>query len=170
MAEPYIGQINMFGGNFAPRGYAFCDGQLITITQHTALFTILGTTYGGDGRTTFGLPNLQGRAPMHWGSGPGLTPRRIGQTGGSTTVALNEAEIPPHSHGMKAGVASTSNVPSAMGALGNANVYAGTSDPPAPMSAQAIGATGNGAAHENRQPYLAIDFIIALQGIYPSRD
>ena len=102
MSEPFIAEIRIFAGNFAPRGWAFCDGQLLQISQNTALFSLVGTTYGGDGRTTFGLPNLKGRAPMHAGGGPDLTERRLGQSGGAETVTLTEADMPTHTHTMKA--------------------------------------------------------------------
>src|SRR6266540_4826913 len=105
MSDPYLGEIRIFAGNFAPRGWAFCLGQLLSISQNTALFSLLGTNFGGDGRTTFGLPNLQGRAPMHWGDGPGLTPRSIGETAGSDTSTLITLQMPAHTHSL---VASTS--------------------------------------------------------------
>jgi len=102
MSEPFIAEIGIFAGNFAPRGWAFCNGQILPISQNTALFSLVGTTYGGDGRTTFALPNLQGRAPMHPGTGPGLTTRRLGQSGGVETVTLSEAQMPSHTHTMQA--------------------------------------------------------------------
>ncbi len=170
MADPFVGQINMFAGNFAPRGYALCRGSLLPISQNTALFSILGTTYGGDGRTTFGLPNLQSRAPMHPGNGPGLTSRRLGEVGGSATVSLNESENAVHSHSMLAGTAPTSNVAATNLAIGNANLFAAPSTPALALSANAIEDQGSGSSHLNEQPYLAITFIIALQGEFPSRN
>lgn len=170
MSDPFIGQINMFAGNFAPRGYATCRGQLLPIAQNTALFSILGTTYGGDGRTTLGLPNLQSRAPMHWGSGPGLTPRGIGETGGSDSVALSAAQNAAHNHAMHAGAAATSNTPSSGVGIANAAIFAAPSDPALDLNPNAIGTNGASQAHENRQPYLAINLIIALIGVFPSRN
>ena len=114
MSEPFIAEIRIFAGNFAPRGWAFCDGQLLPISQNTALFALIGTTYGGDGRTTTALPNLQGRAPMHPGRGPGLTSRRLGQNGGSETITLTEAQLPNHTHGVEvSGRVGSDNDPSA---------------------------------------------------------
>jgi microcystin-dependent protein len=170
MAEPYIGQINLFAGGFAPRNYSTCAGQLLPIAQYTALFSILGTIYGGDGRTTFGLPNLQSRAPMHWGSGAGLSPRRIGQTGGANSVPLTEAENAAHSHAMLAGVAGTTNKPSSDVGIANAAIFAPPSTPDQAMNVDALTKNGSGTPHENRQPYLAVNFIIALDGTYPSRN
>ena len=170
MSEPFIGQINMFAGNFAPRGYAFCQGALLSISQNTALFAILGTTFGGDGETTFGLPNLSSRAPMHPGNGPGLSNRRLGDVGGSATVPLNESQNASHSHQMLAGTAPDSNVPAEGLAIGGASLFAAPSTPALAMNANAIGDQGSGSPHANQQPYLAISFIIALQGIFPSRN
>lgn len=169
MADPFIGQINLFAGNFAPRSYALCMGQLLQIAQNTALFSILGTTFGGDGRTTFGLPNLQERAPMHPGSGPGLTHRFLGEVGGSDTVPLNEMQIPAHGHGALAGGSPDSNTPAPTRGLADTSIWAAPSTPDAVMSGLAIGDTGDGTPHENRQPFLALNFIIALQGTYPPR-
>ena len=132
MADVFIGQINMFAGNFAPRSYTLCTGQLLPISQYTALFSILGTTYGGDGRTTFGLPNLQSRAPMHWGNGPGLTPRQIGRVGGTNTVALNQAQNASHNHDMKAGAAATTNAPATGVGISDAGLFRRAQLPRAP--------------------------------------
>ena len=170
MSEPYIGQINMFAGNFAPRNFTLCQGQLLPISQYTAVFAILGTTYGGDGRTTFGMPNLQSRAPMHWGTGPGLTTRRLGETGGTNTVTLTQAQNAAHNHSIVAGSAANANAPASTVGIGNAQLFAAPSSPAVPMNANAIGDTGGGQSHENRQPYLAINFIIALAGIFPPRN
>jgi microcystin-dependent protein len=168
MSEPYLGEVRMFGGNFAPSGWALCDGSLLPIQRYTALFSILGTTYGGDGKTTFGLPNLQGSAPMHWGDGPGLTPRSIGEAGGSTTVTLSQPQIPQHNHAVAAS-GSTADQTSPQGNVpAGAQVYA-----PPPLAAQlatsSIQPAGGGQPHNNMQPYQAVTFIIALQGIFPSR-
>lgn len=172
MSEPFIAEIRIFAGNFAPRSWAFCNGQLLPIAQNTALFSLIGTTYGGDGRTTTALPNLQGRAPMHPGNGPGLSSRRLGQKTGVETVSLTETQIPSHLHTARgsenAAVASapTGNYVARGGGRGvntylNADTSVGTS--------KALLETGGGQAHNNLQPYLAINFIIALQGLYPSR-
>lgn len=180
MSEPFIGEIRIFAGNFAPRGWAFCDGQLLPIAQNTALFSIVGTTYGGDGRTTLGLPNLQGRTPVHAGTGPGLTNRRLGQQGGVQDVTLTQAQMPAHTHATAAAagnLVATTNPPNTADPRGNwlaaADVFG--SDPPnVDMSTDLFGddisATGGGQAHTNMPPYLALNFIIALQGLFPSRN
>jgi microcystin-dependent protein len=174
MASPFLGEIKMFGGNFAPRGYAFCNGQILSIAQNTALFSLLGTTYGGNGQTTFALPNLQGRAPMHWGQGPGLIPRNLGEIGGTETVTLTQTEMPQHTHALNAnGAAGTDGVPA-----GNVVLAASTARDKlysvngvtASLSVQSIGTAGSSLPHNNMQPYLAVSFIIALQGIFPSRN
>ena len=171
MSEPFIAEIRIFPGNFAPRSWAFCNGQLLPISQNTALFSLLGTTYGGDGRTTFALPDLQGRAPMHPGQGPGLSLRDLGQTDGVETVTLLESEMPHHAHTL-----------SADNALGNSRSPAGNSLARAvgglayrapsslvAMSDQALSISGGSLPHNNMQPYLVLNFIIALQGIFPAR-
>lgn len=168
MSDPFVAEIKIFAGNFAPRGWAFCNGQLLPIAQNTALFSLVGTTYGGDGRTTFGLPNLQGRAPMHPGNGPGLTSRRLGESGGVETVTLTEAQMPQHSHPMIGIPSASQPSPDAGHGIGNAPMYA-TPGPTVAMAANAVGATGGSQAHNNMQPYLAINYVIALQGIYPPR-
>lgn len=170
--EPFLGEIRMFAGNFAPRGWAFCDGQLLSISQNSALFAILGTTYGGDGRTTFALPDLRGRAPIHAGSGPGLTTRRLGERGGVEDVTLSSVEMPSHNHNIRG----TSNGASATTPINN--VWASTSRTklygPAtnlvPLSSIASGPAGSGMAHENMPPFLTVHYIIALQGLFPSRN
>ncbi|MDF7801039.1 tail fiber protein [Pontiellaceae bacterium B1224] len=170
MAEPFIGEIRMFGGNFAPRNWAFCNGQLLSIASHDALFSLLGTTYGGDGRTTFGLPDLRGRVPLHVGSGPGLTPRPWGQKSGSEQVALSANELPAHTHTLPAyeGFAEQKSpeghVPAKAGD-GEQNF----SSMPADTTLHNTGTAGSGQAHSNVQPFICISFIIALYGIYPSR-
>lgn len=176
MSEPFIAEIRIFAGNFAPRAWAFCDGQLLPIAQNTALFSLIGTTYGGDGRTTTALPNLQGRAPMHPGRGPGLTARRLGEKVGTETVTLVEAQIPSHTHTLRAvGAAGTEDDPTNH-ALAREN--AGTRDfiyqknttaNLVDMASEALATTGGGQAHTNLQPFLTLNFIIALQGLYPSR-
>jgi microcystin-dependent protein len=172
MSQPFVGEIRMFGGNFAPRGNAFCNGQILPIAQNTALFSLLGTTYGGNGTTNFALPDLQGRAPMQWGQGAGLTPRSLGEQSGTPNVTLLQTQIPSHNHGAGAtSAASGSNNPTAgnfaTGGRGRAPFYA-TLGTPVPM--QPTGATGGNQPHNNMQPYLAITFIIALQGIFPARN
>lgn len=171
MSEPFIAEIRIFAGNFAPRNWAFCNGQLLPISQNTALFSLIGTTYGGDGRTTTALPDLQGRAPMHPGSGPGLTTRQLGQRGGAETVTLIEAQMANHSHTLRATVsrgASSQPQGNAFNRSVGDNAY-NTPTNLAGMSAAMASSTGGGQAHNNMQPYLAINFIIALVGLYPSR-
>lgn len=172
MTNPFVGEIIIFGGNFAIRNYAFCNGQLLQISQNTALFSLFGTTYGGDGRTTFGLPNLQGRVPMGWGRGPGLTPRVIGQKTGADTVALVTANLPNHTHTGRVAEedATTTNVSGQALAIADTNVYRETGTQ-VTMGADSISDTGANpaAAHPNDQPYLSLNFIVALQGVYPSR-
>ena len=173
MAEPFIAEIRIFASNFAPRGWAFCNGQLLPIAQNTALFAIIGTTYGGDGRTTTALPNLQGRAPMHPGSGPGLTTRRLGEKGGSDTVTLSEAQMPSHTHTLRALSAPASVfAPTADTTLARSvggNAYQ-TSSPDTTLNAGTVLSTGGSQAHNNTQPFLAMNFIIALTGLFPSRN
>ena len=170
--EPFIGQVIMFAGNFAPRGWAFCDGQLLQISSNSALFSILGTTYGGDGRTTFGLPDLRGRAPIHEGTGPGLQPMQLGSKGGAQTTTLNVANLPAHSHviTMKgSGETGEKDDPSG-NAFGAAEIY--TDQAPAEsMKAGMITAANTGANQpfNNYQPYQVLNYIIALIGTYPSR-
>lgn len=172
MSEPFIAEIRIFAGNFAPRGWAFCNGQLLPVAQNTALFSLIGTTYGGDGRTTTALPNLQGRAPMHPGRGPGLTARRLGEKGGIETVTLSEAQMPNHIHALMANP-QPGNRPDP----GGDRAYARTTGA-APygaaanltgMATQALLPAGRSQAHNNMQPFLAINYIIALVGLYPSR-
>lgn len=172
MTDPFIGEIRLFGGNFAPQGWAFCNGQLLPISQNTALFSLLGTTYGGDGRTTFALPDLQGRAPLHPGQGPGLSPRDLGESGGSATVTLLASQIPTHTHAVGASAADAGERSPAgqrfANDVGSLTSYAAPGSP-APLAPSALGAAGGSAAHNNVQPSLGLTFIIALQGIYPPR-
>ena len=172
MSEPFIAEIRIAGFNFAPRGWAFCNGQILPINQNTALFSLLGTTYGGNGQTTFALPNLQGRAPMHPGQGPGLTPRVLGEMSGTNTVTLISTEIPNHTHQAVA----TNNEPSATSpanaawaSLESGSIYRRDA-PDTAMSQSALAPAGGGQPHNNMQPYLGLNFIIALQGIFPSRN
>ena len=168
MSEPFLGQVMMFAGNFAIRNWAYCDGALLPISQNSALFSILGTTYGGDGRTTFGLPDLRGRVPRGFGNGPGLSNVPLGQWSGSETVVLNESQLPPHSHGMLGASedAVSSNPAGRYCATTEGNVYHGTGD--APMGGTAN--TGGGQSISLMNPYLGITFLIALQGLFPSRN
>lgn len=159
-ADPFLGEITMFAGNFAPRGYAFCHGQLLAISQNQALFSILGTTYGGDGRTSFALPDLRGRAPIQQGQGPGLSNYRLGQKAGSETVTLTAAQLPAHGHGI--------NIASTNSEAGDPNaIFIVNSDE---MSSTNIGSTTGGQSFSIVQPYLAVNYIIALQGTFPSRN
>ncbi|MDY7092532.1 MAG: tail fiber protein [Acidobacteriota bacterium] len=175
MSEPFVAEIRIFAGNFAPRGWAFCNGQLLPIAQNTALFSLIGTTYGGDGRTTTALPNLEGRAPMHPGRGPGLTDRRLGQRGGVETVTLSEAQMPNHNHSFM--VSPTPGETPGPNSGGNANALArsvggaiyGNAANEVPMAEQSMPDAGGSQAHNNMQPYLTMNFIIALVGLYPSR-
>ena len=167
--DPFIGQVMIFAGNFPPRGWAACNGQLLNINQNQSLFSILGTTYGGDGRTTFGLPDLRGRVPMHAGTGPGLTNRKWGEKLGEEKVTLSEAQMPVHNHPV-----------ACHDGRGNAdtpkgNLLAGASDTfeasgSDQMEAQMVGNKGGGQAHDNMQPSLTFTICIALVGIYPSRN
>lgn len=174
MSEPFIAEIKIFAGNFAPRGWAFCDGQLLPISQNTALFSLIGTTYGGDGRTTTALPNLQGRAPMHPGRGPGLTARRLGEKVGVETVTLAEAQMPSHTHSLRGSTTmGTTNTPSSQTVLargaGAVRVYKGDATADATLDTGALLSSGGGQAHNNLSPFLVLNFIIALVGLYPSR-
>jgi len=167
--EPFIGMVILFGGSFAPRGWALCDGQLLPISENSALFSILGTTYGGDGRTTFALPDLRGRVPLHPGNGPGLTPRDLGQKLGEESVNLTAAQMPSHGHAMNvANVPADNDRPSA-DMLGRSQIYTATATPTATLNPATIANSGGNEAHDNMQPSLGINYIIALQGTYPSR-
>jgi microcystin-dependent protein len=172
MAERYLGEIRMFCGNFAPAGWALCNGQLLPISQNTALFSILGTTYGGNGLNNFALPDLRQRFPMHAGTGPGLTPRDLGEQGGEQTTTLTAAQMPSHSHGMTAANATASVQAPANAMLAKpVTISAPYHDPAAlaPSPAGPLGTAGAGSAHNNLQPYLAVNFIIALTGVFPPR-
>lgn len=179
MSDAYLGEIRIFAGNFPPRGWAFCNGQLLSVQQFTALFSIISTRYGGDGITTFALPNLSNKAPMNQGNGPGLTERTVGQSVGEEMITLNLPQMPSHSHiPMAINSAGTSNAPN--------NGYWSTSKvegrPPIPvsplfhsnpdvqMNAQAINPTGSSHPHNNMQPYLALNFIICFDGEYPVKE
>ena len=179
MADPFVAEIRAFPFNFPPRGWAFCNGQLLPISQNTALFSLLGTTYGGDGRSTFALPNLQGSAAMHPGQGQGLSLRDLGEIGGSDVVTLLQSEMPAHPHGLRGCDADASDdVPTGLlpakglydagSNFGVTGAYS-TVAPNTTMSPQALSLSGGGLPHNNLQPYLTLNFCIALQGIFPSR-
>jgi len=170
--DPFVAEIRIFPFNFAPKGWAFCDGQILPLSQNTALFSLLGTTYGGDGKSNFALPNMQGNAPMHPGQGPGLSLHDLGETGGSDTVSLLESEIPSHSHtlrvwpsdpadhfGPAGNTLARSNNGQAWGAASSLVAFGGN----------AIAPAGGDQPHNNMQPYLTLNFCIALQGVYPPR-
>ena len=171
MSEPFVGEIRMFAGNFAPRGWAFCDGQLLAVSQNDALFSLLGTIYGGDGRTTFGLPDMRGRIPIHAGSGPGLSPRRLGAKAGSEKETITVNQLPSHSHPMKASGDTALDIPPQGKVLAESTVAsmyvneAATAD----LNASSITDVGGSRSHTNFMPFLCVHFIIALFGIYPSR-
>jgi len=175
MADPFVAEIRIFPFNFAPKGWAWCDGQLMPISQNTALFSLLGTTYGGNGKSTFALPDLQGRAPMHPGQGPGLSLHDLGETGGSETVTLLESEIPAHSHAWRASSDDGDlKAPTPSRSLARSiggNLYFPGSPTPAlfPMAPETLPPAGGDAPHNNMQPYLTFYFNIALQGVFPPR-
>jgi microcystin-dependent protein len=172
MSEPFVGEIRMFAGNFAPRGWAFCDGQLLAVSQNDALFSLLGTIYGGDGRTTFGLPDVRGRIPIHAGQGPGLSERRLGAKSGSETETLTVNQLPSHSHELKA-LQQNASTPNASGNLlaqtPTVDLYIGDTQTGS-MSNNSITSVGGSRSHTNLMPFLCIHYIIALVGIYPSRN
>ncbi len=175
--DAYVGEIRLFAGNFAPRDWAFCNGQLLNIAQYSTLYTILGIQFGGDGKTTFALPNLCGKVAIHQGAGQGLTPRNIGSTGGSKTVTLSENQIPAHNHipQYRADIIADQIDPSnnIWANIKNAallpNAYTNIAQPDAPMNQNAISSVGKGEAHNNMQPFLGLNFIISLYGEYPPK-
>jgi len=172
MTTPFLGEIKMVGFNFAPRGYALCNGQILSIAQNTALFSLLGTMYGGNGQTTFALPDLRGRVPIHQGQGPGLSSYTIGQQSGVETVTLSTPQLPPHNHTVNASSAADSKNPSGNvpGVTGAGSSYSSTPTPGVVMNAGMVTGGGGGQPHENRQPSLCINVVIALEGIFPSRN
>lgn len=172
MADPFVAEIRIFPFNFAPKGWAWCDGQLLPISQNTALFSLLGTTYGGDGKSNFALPDLQGRAPMHPGQGHGLSMHDLGEAGGSETVTLLEREIPAHNHALRgsAGDADLQSPALANVMAQSAGAFAYDATPAlAPMAPDALTSAGEDQPHNNLQPYLTLHFNIALQGVFPPR-
>jgi microcystin-dependent protein len=170
--DPFVAEIRIFPFNFAPKGWAFCDGQILPISQNTALFSLLGTTYGGDGKSNFALPNMQGNAPMHPGQGPGLSLHDLGETGGSETVSLLESEIPNHSHAWNTDAVDPGEdrIPTneALARSVGGNLYGAASSLVA-LSGNALAPAGGDQPHNNMQPYLTLNFCIALQGVYPPR-
>ncbi len=174
MSEPFVGEIRMFAGNFAPRSWAFCDGQLLAISQNNALFSLLGTMYGGDGRTTFGLPDMRGRLPIHTGggAGPGLSNRALGSKGGNETATINTNQLPTHTHSYEATTtAGSQSNPSGQVVANNAGVKLFIEDPPGvSMANTALTSVGGSQNHTNLMPSLCVTFIIALFGIFPSRN
>jgi microcystin-dependent protein len=174
MANPFVAEIRIFPFNFAPKGWAFCDGQLLALSQNTALFSLLGTTYGGDGKATFALPNMQGNAPLHAGQGQGLSQYFLGEDGGSTTVTLLQSEIPMHTHNLTGDVSQATDTTPAGGLAGYARLpssdaYKNTTTGVTPMSPNAIAPAGGGQPHNNMMPYLTLNFCIAMQGVFPPR-
>src|SRR3954453_5572737 len=171
MADPFVAEIRIFPFNFAPKGWAFCDGQLLPLSQNTALFSLLGTTYGGDGKSNFALPDLQGRAPMHPGQGPGLSLHDLGETGGTETVTLLESEIPAHTHALNAsqGDAIERTPGGQLLATGIAIGQYGAPVALTALSPNAVTPAGGDQPHNNLQPYLTFYFCIALQGVFPPR-
>jgi microcystin-dependent protein len=169
MAQPYVGEIRMFAGNFAPAGWMFCEGQLLPISEYETLFNLIGTTYGGDGQSTFALPDLRGRTPIHFGNGFTLA-----ETGGAETITLPAAQIPAHTHaflGTQNSASDTTPGPTLVAANAFASTITpyGTDAPTTSLNAQAVTATGGSQPHDNFQPYLCVDFIISLFGIFPSQ-
>ena len=176
MSNPFVAEIRIFAGNFARTGWALCNGQLLPISQNTALFSLLGTTYGGNGTSNFALPNLQGAAPLNFGQGPGLSLYDLGKTGGETAVTLLQSGIPSHTHNAQCSAAAgTANNPAnncwATAQVGRQaeNKYSATTGSSPLMSSNAISVAGSSLPHNNMPPYLTLNFCIALQGIFPSR-
>lgn len=167
MSEPFIGQLMLVGFNFAPRGWAFCDGSLLSIAQNTALFSLLGTTYGGNGQTTFGLPDLRGRAAIGFGQGPGLSNYSQGQTAGTETVTLIPTQMPQHTHGANCFVGDPGGNSPSNAFLANGDIYNATAN--GVMNPGMITPAGGSQPHDNLPPYLVLNWIIALEGIFPSR-
>jgi microcystin-dependent protein len=170
--DPFVAEIRIFPFNFAPRGWAWCNGQILPLSQNTALFSLLGTTYGGDGKSNFALPNMQGNAPMHPGQGPGLTLHDLGETGGSETVTLLNTEVPAHPHQLRANTLDSADTnaagPNASLALSaGGTLYQAVSN--VAMDQNALGPIGGSQPHNNMQPYLTMYFNIALQGVFPPR-
>lgn len=174
MADPFVAEIRILPFNFAPTGWAFCDGQLLPLSQHTALFSLLGTTYGGNGKSTFALPNMQGNAPMHAGQGPGLSPYELGETAGAPQVTLIESEMPAHSHPLMASTKDGTQGSLTQGitiatSVGGKLFQTMTGASTGPMNLTQLQLHGQGAPHNNMMPFLTLNFCIALQGVFPPR-
>jgi microcystin-dependent protein len=173
MSNPFVAEIRIFPFNFPPTGWAFCDGQILPISQNTALFSLLGTTYGGDGKSNFALPNLQGSVPMHPGQGPGLSLHDLGEAGGEDTVTLLSSEMPGHNHQLEAFAGRGSNAhtpgPQLTLASSQGNFVYDTSTPTQQLDANTIGPAGGDQPHDNMMPYVTLNFCIALQGVFPPR-
>jgi len=175
--DPFVAEIRSFAFNFAPTGWAQCDGQILAISQNTALFSLLGTTYGGNGMSNFGLPNLQGSVPMHAGQGPGLTLRSLGETGGSQAVTLLQSEMPAHTHSVQCNVQSTGQLPTAgnnfpakaTGFAAGDSLYTAATAPNTNFNPLAISVAGGSQPHNNMMPTLILNFCIAMQGVFPPR-
>ena len=172
MSDPFLGEIRLFAGNYAPRGWALCQGQTMAISQNTALFSLLGTNYGGDGRSNFGLPNLQGRVPINQGQASGLSSYQLGQTGGEVSHTLTLQELPSHNHPFNGDHAAVAVAQAGGNYYGSGTRPApsyGNSSTPTPMANNIVAPNSGGQAHPNQQPYLTLSYIIALQGIFPQR-
>src|SRR3954447_11939499 len=172
MTDPFLGEIRLFPYTFAPQGWALCNGQIMSISQNTALFSLIGTIYGGNGQTTFALPDLRGRVAVSSGQGPGLSTYDVGQTGGLESVLLAESQMPSHNHEMAVnGATSGSEKPNNryLGRASNGTAYAGTSNGRT-LNPNAVARSGGGQPHENRPPHLTLNYCIALEGIFPARD
>lgn len=174
MSEPFVGEIRIFAGNYAPQNWAFCQGQLMTISDNQALYALLGNIYGGDGRTTFALPDLRGRVPVHQGAGPTLTPRKAGNLYGEEAVSLQSTQLPQHSHVMQAAGAADAATPQGNlpgdGVASSSKAYSPSAQTPATMASDMLEVSGEGLPHNNMMPSLAMNYIISLMGIYPSRN
>lgn len=171
MSQPFVGEIRLFAGNFPPVGWAFCDGSVLSIAENETLFQLIGTTYGSDGQETFALPDLRGRIPIHAGSGPGLTPRTIGEPDGTESVTLTMAQMPSHAHPWQASSAPADPSAGPVGGLlaqSSSPVYVADPVSDVAMAPQGVGAAGGSQPHENLAPYLCVSFIISLYGIFPS--
>jgi microcystin-dependent protein len=173
MADPFVAEIRIFPFNFAPKGWAWCDGQLLPISQNTALFSLLGTTYGGNGKSNFALPDVQGSAVMHPGQGPGLSLHDLGETGGSETVTLSSSEMPAHAHALRGATAvgdSPQPADNSLARPGSTNIYQTTTNANlVAMAPESLAPAGGDQPHNNMQPYLTMYFCIALQGVFPPR-
>jgi microcystin-dependent protein len=170
MSEPFIGEVKIVAFNFPPKGWAFCNGQILSIAQNQALFSILGTTYGGNGVTTFALPNMQSRVPAHWGQGQGLSPVKLGEVGGVEAVTLTRQQMPTHNHLVAASSKAGDNVSPVANLLASGTKLYSAEPQATTLMPEAVGATGQNQPHPNIQPYLVLNYVIALVGIFPSRD